>query len=322
MSGQDHVKFTDAHAGMRLDKALSEVLELSRSRIQALIADGQVRLNGLPCTDASRKVARGHFVDYTLPEPEAAEPEPEDIPLDIIYEDGDLLVINKQVGLVVHPGAGNWSGTLVNALLYHCGDSLSGIGGVMRPGIVHRLDKDTSGLMVVAKNDVAHTGLSAQLEARDLKRIYHALALGVSDFPKFVVNQPIGRDSKNRLKMAVRGQNGKRAVTHVKLLKNYLGALGLYECALDTGRTHQIRVHMRHEGYPLVGDALYGAQVTKTRAMMKKADYEADIIEKVIEFPRQALHAKQLSFAHPVKGKEMTFEAGMPEDLSKLLKSL
>ncbi|MAF98096.1 MAG: RNA pseudouridine synthase [Micavibrio sp.] len=313
----------DEQNGLRFDKALGSLAEgLTRSRVQNLIKQGSVKLNGLLCTDTSRKVLKGEVAEYIIPEPTEAEPVAENIPLDIVYEDDDLLVINKAVGMVVHPGAGNWSGTLVNALLYHCGDSLSGIGGVIRPGIVHRLDKETSGLMVAAKNDDAHQGLSAQLEDRSLSRIYHALCLKVPTPVKGVVDMPIGRDARNRLKMAVRGQSSRDARTHYMVRSNHRDALSTIECKLETGRTHQIRVHMAAIKHALIGDPLYGPQPTAVKAAMGKAGYDEAVIKACLEFPRQALHATEIAFIHPRTNEELSFTSEMPDDLSKLLKLL
>lgn len=317
------IVFGDAHSGLRFDKALSEVSEeMTRSRAQGLIKDGVVLLNGLVCTDTSRKIMKGEVVEFTVPALKEAVPEPENIALDVVYEDEDLLVINKPVGLVVHPGAGNWSGTLVNALLYHCGESLSGIGGVARPGIVHRLDKDTSGLMVVAKNDRAHKGLSEQLADRSLSRVYSALVLKVPTPVKGVVDMPIGRDPRNRLKMAVQGRGGRDARTHYIVRETFGQALSLVECKLETGRTHQIRVHMAALKHPLVGDPLYGPQETALTAALKKNDYNDEVIAALKNFPRQALHAQSLSFIHPVRGDALHFDSSLPADLKEILRLL
>ena len=313
----------EARAGMRLDKALAALApEFSRSRLQGLIQGGALTLNGLPCDDTSRKVNTGHVIELIVPPPEEAEPEAENIPLDIVYEDDDLLVINKAAGMVVHPGAGNHSGTLVNALLHHCAGQLSGIGGVMRPGIVHRLDKDTSGLMVVAKNDRAHKGLAAQLEDRSLSRIYEALVLKVPVPLKGTVDMPIGRDPRNRLKMSIKGRDGREARTHYLVKQNYNDALALVECRLESGRTHQIRVHMQAIKHPIIGDPVYGPQDTAVTGAMKKADFEAEIAEKLLKFPRQALHAREITFTHPIAEKSLNFSADYPDDFSKLLKLL
>jgi 23S rRNA pseudouridine1911/1915/1917 synthase len=307
----------------RFDKALSMVsADLTRSRAQGLIKEGCVKLNGLVCSDTSRKVRAGEVVELEIPEASDPVPQPENIPLDVVYEDRHLLVINKQAGLVVHPGACNWTGTLVNALLHHCGDSLSGIGGVARPGIVHRLDKDTSGLMVVAKNDAAHRGLSEQLEDRSLSRVYKALVLKVPTPLKGTIDRPIGRDPRNRLRMAIKGQNGKEARTHYLVKGNYNEACALVECKLESGRTHQIRVHMASMKHTLIGDPLYGPQRTALIACLQNGGYDEDVIAEFIAFPRQALHAERISFIHPITDELMSFESSLPEDFSKLLKML
>ncbi len=307
----------------RIDKVLGRMSEdLSRARIQVLIAEGQVFLNGMACVQASRKVAAGDIIEVRVPPAAPSNPQPENISLDILYEDNDIIVINKPAGLVVHPGAGNSQGTLVNALLYHCADSLSGIGGVMRPGIVHRLDKETSGVMLAAKNDKAHQGLAAQLEDRSLSRLYKALVLGVPVPRAGFIDQPLGRDHRNRLKMAVNARNGKAAKTHYTVTQTYHDVLSLLECRLESGRTHQIRVHMSFLGYPLVGDPLYGPQPTALRAALKRGGYSVEIIEEITGFSRQALHAAVIRFIHPVSGQAMEFEAPLPEDFDKLLKLL
>lgn len=316
-------KIEEAYAGQRLDKVLdSLVSDISRSRLQALIKEGFVNVNETSCTQSSRKLRAGDRIVLTVPLPAPSAPEPEDIPLDILYEDEDVIVVNKKAGMVVHPGAGNFSGTLVNALLHRCGESLSGIGGVVRPGIVHRLDKDTSGVMIAAKNDKAHQSLSAQLADRSLSRLYKALVFKEPVPRKGVIDRPIGRDSKNRLKMAVNNRNGRAARTHYTVKTEYRGACALVECALESGRTHQIRVHMASIKHPLVGDPLYGPQPTALRAMLKKSGYGDEIVEKVLSFPRQALHAETLSFIHPVTQESMTCTAPMPDDFSTLLKRL
>lgn len=319
-----HAVIGVAEDGLRLDKAVSNLLpEFSRTRLQGLIDGGECLVDGVVCTTPSRKVKEGEVVVIAIPPLEDATPVPENIPLDIVFEDDDVLVINKAAGMVVHPAVGHGSGTLVNALLYHCGESLSGINGVRRPGIVHRLDKDTSGLMMVAKNDHAHQHLSAQLQDRSLSRIYQALVLGVP-FPfKGRVETLIGRHPSNRLKMAVVKGNGKEAATNYEVLEKFgdamSEALSLVECRLESGRTHQIRVHMQHLGYPLIGDDLYGEQVTKSRSVMKKGGFDDEAIARVIAFPRQALHAAEISFIHPRSEEEMSFSAPLPDDLSDLL---
>jgi 23S rRNA pseudouridine1911/1915/1917 synthase len=312
--------FTVENAG-RLDKVLSDLAGegVSRSRLKNLIVGGQVTLNGKTCDDASRKVSAGDVVELVIPEAIEALPQPENIPLDVIYEDEHMLVINKAVGMVVHPGAGNQNGTLVSALLYHCGDTLSGIGGVKRPGIVHRLDKDTSGLMVVAKNDIAHQGLASQLSDRSLSRIYQALVWKMPTPIKGTINVPIGRHQQSRVKMAVRSHAmGREAITHYLREDTFHDVISLVTCQLETGRTHQIRVHMHHLGHPLLGDQLYGLPPQEQRSLMNRGGYDEDVREAVLAFPRQALHAAGIHFVHPVTGEEMEFEAEWPEDLSDL----
>ncbi|MBK9586735.1 MAG: RluA family pseudouridine synthase [Alphaproteobacteria bacterium] len=324
-SGEGLLEFTvpPELAGQRADKALASLSgDLSRTRLQALMEEGKVFLNETPLMVASHKMKAGDAVTVHLPPPVACVPEPENLPLDIVYQDEDLLVINKAAGMVVHPGAGNWTGTLVNALLYHCAGSLSGIGGVVRPGIVHRLDKETSGLMIVAKNDKAHRFLAEQLSDRSLSRTYYAVVLGVPFPIKGVVDRPIGRDRNSRLKMGTSGAGLRDARTHYHVQAKYKEACSLVQCELETGRTHQIRVHMQVLGHPLVGDPLYGPQKTALVAKLKKGGYEADEIEQICEFPRQALHAAALRFIHPRTEEEMAFEAPPPADFSKLLKIL
>jgi 23S rRNA pseudouridine1911/1915/1917 synthase len=307
----------------RIDKVLNELCsDLSRTRLKNLIEEGYVRLNGAVCDTPSHKIKLGDTLDVEIPPPVAADPEAEDIALDIVYEDSDLLVINKPAGMVVHPGAGNYSGTLVNALLYRNADDLSGIGGVMRPGIVHRLDKETSGLMVAAKNDIAHRGLAEQLETRTLTRIYKALVLGVPFPHKGTVNLPLGRNPTSRVKMAIRRQGGKDAKTHYMVEKKFGEEFALVECKLETGRTHQIRVHMESLKHPLVGDPLYGPQNSALRAALKRGGWGETTAEAVLSFPRQALHAQSMAFIHPVSGEELSFTSPLPSDLTKLLKSL
>lgn len=313
--------FTVTDAG-RLDKILSELAGdgVSRNRLKNLILDGQVTLNGNMCDDASRKVATGDVIELTIPEAIEALPQPENIPLDIVYEDNDMLVINKAVGMVVHPGAGNQNGTLVSALLYHCGDSLSGIGGVKRPGIVHRLDKDTSGLMVVAKNDIAHNGLAAQLSDRSLSRIYQALVWKMPTPIKGKIVAPIGRHQQSRIKMSVRSHAmGREAITHYFREETFNDMISLVTCQLETGRTHQIRVHMQHLGHPLLGDQLYGLPAQEQRSLLNRGGYDEEVRDEIMEFPRQALHAAGIHFVHPVSGEEMELEADWPEDLLHLL---
>ena len=312
---------TSGQAKQRADKFLSIVSDgLSRSRLQSLIADSAVMLNGEILTSASLKVAEGDVLTVRVPAPVSSALEAENIPLNIVYEDDDILVINKAAGMVVHPGAGNQNGTLVNALLYHCGKNLSGIGGVARLGIVHRLDKDTSGLMMVAKNDHAHQHLSQQLADRTLSRLYYALVLDVPVPIKGVIDRPIGRHKHHRLKMSVTGTAPREARTHYKVINNYQDIFALVACKLESGRTHQIRVHMKSIGHPLIGDPLYGPQQTKLIYKMKKNNYSTDIIEQIISFQRQALFARQITFIHPRTKQEITFESDMPDDMLNLLK--
>lgn len=310
-------------SGQRLDKALSDLCpDFSRSRLKGLIIEQAVKVDDKIASDPACKVKEDQIIEFVLPPVEDYHLLPENIPLDIPYEDEDLLVVNKAAGMVVHPGAGNWTGTLVHALLYHCGESLSGIGGVMRPGIVHRLDKDTSGLMLVAKNDLAHASLSGQLADRTLSRVYQALVLGVPLPPLGVAEMSLDRHSRDRVKIAVKQQGGKEARTYYRVLEKFSGALSLVECKLETGRTHQIRVHMEALGHPLIGDPLYGAQATKTHAVLKKSGFDKDVIARCLAFPRQALHAKEITFNHPRTGEDMCFDTNLPKDLQDILNIL
>ncbi len=320
----------DDSGSARLDKALASLTEeysISRSRLRALIEGGDVRLaNGSPLTNPSQKVKGGETIHIIVPPPLPATPEPEDIPLEVIFEDKHLIVVNKPVGMVVHPAPGAWTGTLVNALLHHCGDSLSGIGGERRPGIVHRIDKDTSGLLVVAKSDAAHNGLAAQFAAHDLEREYKALVWGtpssanarlaglpsVSFEPGWVrIETTIGRSRTDRKKMAVNIKDGRNAVTRFTI-EEHLGPLTQISCRLETGRTHQIRVHLAHVGHPLVGDQAYG------RSRVPPASLPDETRAALAAFPRQALHAATLGFIHPIKGEEVRFESVPPEDYQSL----
>ena len=312
------------HVGMRLDRLLADFWRaFSRTRIKSLIEGGHVLVNAEPLLDASYRVEVGDLFSMVAPEPVEAAPEPENIPLDIIYEDDDLLVINKHADMVVHPAAGHGSGTLVNALLYHCGDSLSGVGGVKRPGIVHRLDRGTSGLMLVAKHDQAHIALQAQLSDRSLGRIYHAVTLKCPVPPAGVIDKPVGRHPTNRLKMTVGGKDGREAITRYRTLEAFGDMGALVECRLATGRTHQIRVHLSSIGYPLLGDPLYGAAATAVLAAIKRdGSRTADQAAVISGFGRQALHACEIHFIHPRTGAEMSFAAPYPEDMDYLIKSL
>ncbi len=304
---------TDDFVGQRIDKAIAllatqQQTGISRARIQVLMEAGHLSRDKKTITNASAKVRAGETYHLQLPAPEKAEPEAQAMDLDIVYEDDDVIVIDKPVGLVVHPAPGNRDMTLVNALLAHCGATLSGIGGVARPGIVHRLDKDTSGLMVVAKNDTAHHALAAQFADRSLSRTYQALVWGDVVLPSGSIDAPIGRSTKDRKKMAVTAK-GKAALTHYKVIENY-GGVTLVECKLATGRTHQIRVHMAHLKHPLVGDKTYGSGRAKTR------------YEFLQKFPRQALHAVGLQFIHPRTNKVRKFTSQLPIDMKQLLSEL
>jgi 23S rRNA pseudouridine1911/1915/1917 synthase len=295
--------------GVRVDKALNSLCDITRSRIQQLIESGNVRINGNLINSASTKVRALDEIEIFVPAPVDTKIREADIPLDIVYEDEDLLVINKQAGLTVHPGAGRHSDTLVNALLKVCKGSLSGIGGVSRPGIVHRLDRDTSGLMVVAKNDHAHVSLSSQIANRSLKRVYNALVWGVPVPHSGSISTLIGRRFNDRTCMQVLTRGGKSAVTHYKILEAYSYA-SLVECRLETGRTHQIRVHMSHLGHSVVGDQSYGHNMRKIQKY-----YEGAVAEELSAFTRQALHSCFIEFIHPRASQVMQFNANMPKDM-------
>lgn len=306
------VRLEPAHAGWRLDRALAAAVPtLSRERLKALIRSGAVEAAGKAVRDPATKVRGEEGFRIAVPEPEPAHNVPQDIPLTIVFEDEHLLVINKPAGLVVHPAAGNLDGTLVNALLHHCAGSLSGIGGVARPGIVHRIDKDTSGLLVVAKTDVAHEGLAKQFAAHSIDRRYLAIVSGVPKTARGTVDAPLARSATNRKKIAiVETGRGKRAVTHWKRL-NVLQDSALIECRLETGRTHQVRVHMASIGHPMVGDPVYGRS-GKTHAKLLKE----------LGFHRQALHAAELGFTHPVTKHTLSFTSPMPQDMQELMAAL
>ena len=300
----------EAHKGERLDGYLSAAFDISRARAERLLAAGQVTLS---FGEANKKyrLKGGEVITLTLPDPISAEALPENIPLDVIYEDEDIIVINKPVGMVVHPAAGNESGTLVNALLYHCQGSLSGIGGVERPGIVHRIDKDTAGLLVVAKNDAAHIRLSEDLKVHAVSRVYQAIAIGNFKEDKGTVNAPIGRHPVDRKRMAIirREGEGREAVTHYEVLARF-GQMTHIRCELETGRTHQIRVHMASLGHPLLGDAVYGGDGTKFEARHRAL------------IQGQTLFAGELSLTHPRTGERMTFRAPLPPEFAGLLEIL
>jgi 23S rRNA pseudouridine1911/1915/1917 synthase len=319
------IKIAAEEQGLRLDRVLSaRIPALSRSRLKALILDGQVTVAARTIRDPAMAVKSGDTVIVTLPEPEPAKPAGEAIPLNIVYEDDDLIIIDKPPGLVVHPAAGHAKGTLVNALIAHCGASLSGIGGVKRPGIVHRLDKDTSGLMVVAKTDAAHRVLSKQFENKGesgLERGYLALVWGAPSRPKGTIDAPLDRHPKSRDKRAVR-DGGRDAVTHWQVLARFAGPDGkpvasLLECRLETGRTHQIRVHLAHIGHPILGDATYGTGFkTKAARLGPKARAALEGLD------RQALHAYLLAIAHPTTEKSLRFQSELPGDLLRLRDAL
>jgi len=297
---------------MRLDRALAQLVpDLSRERLKALILESQVEIGGRPVTDPSLKVVAGQDFAITLPPPVEAEAIPQDIPLVVIHEDDDLIVIDKPAGMVVHPAAGNPDGTLVNALLHHCAGRLSGIGGVARPGIVHRIDKDTSGLLVVAKTDKAHEGLARQFKDHSIERRYAAIVNGHPAPPAGTVDTWIGRSDADRKKMAVhREGRGKHAVTHYRTVEPLRGAAHV-ECRLETGRTHQVRVHMAHIGHPLIGDPVYGKRQKGFKSILETLGFE-----------RQALHARTLGFIHPVTSHAMSFESPIPADMQELLSQL
>ncbi|MDO8605183.1 MAG: RluA family pseudouridine synthase [Phaeospirillum sp.] len=308
-----------AESGARLDKWLAiQLPELSRTRIKALIEGGMVSSGSLTIADPSHRVKSGQSFTVGVPPDAPAEPQPQAIALTVVYEDDDLIVIDKPAGMVVHPAPGNPDATLVNALLAHCGESLAGIGGVKRPGIVHRLDKDTSGLMVAAKTDIAHRSLSAQFAAHTLERAYRAVVWGMPNPRKGEIEGNIGRNPRDRKKMAVVTGGGKSALTRYEVLQSFVGgAVSLVECRLATGRTHQIRVHMTSLGHPLVGDPSYG----RGRAN-RMGGLSAESRLALVAFPRQALHAYLLGFLHPTKGCQLRFESSTPSDINALLKIL
>ncbi len=288
--------------GKRIDSYLAEMLEdISRSYIQKLISVGDVLANDVSIR-ANYKLRFGDIINVNIPEPQGAEIQPEDIPLNVLYEDKDMIIINKKRGMVVHPAPGNYQGTLVNALLFHCKD-LSGINGVLRPGIVHRLDKDTSGVMVAAKNDIAHMNLAEQIKAHTAKRTYLAIVYGNIVEDKGIINAPIGRHQTERKKMAVIFSNSKEAVTHFFVIARF-GSYSLIQCQLETGRTHQIRVHMAYIGHPVLGDGKYGPKSCKFNIV------------------GQALHSSTLKLVHPISNQDMEFFAPLPEDMENILTQL
>jgi 23S rRNA pseudouridine1911/1915/1917 synthase len=303
------VTIADEFAGMRLDRALAlSVPTLSRERLKALISSGNVRHGAMLARDPAVKTEAGAAFDIDIPAPSAMRNEAQDIALDIVFEDDHLLIVDKPAGLVVHPAAGNLDGTLVNALLHHCAGRLSGIGGVARPGIVHRIDKDTSGLLVVAKTDPAHEGLSAQFARHSIDRRYAAIVAGIPG-REGTVDAPLARSPHDRKKIAIQA-HGKRAVTHFSLVEP-LRRAAMVECRLETGRTHQVRVHMASIGHPLLGDPVYGRNRPEHRDVLAKLD-----------FKRQALHAAYLGFIHPVTSMAMAFKSKLPQDMQALFIAL
>lgn len=302
----DHFRFeiTEEMEDERIDKCLAMLIDsLSRSFIQKMIKEEAVTVNGKPVR-GSCKVKTDDVVEFFLPEAVEPEIEPENIPLDILYEDKDVIVVNKPKGMVVHPAAGHYSGTLVNALMYHCGEELSGINGVMRPGIVHRIDMDTTGSIIACKNDRAHNCIAEQLKEHSITRRYHAVCHGVLKEEEGVIDKPIGRHPAERKKMAVNEKNGKRAVTHYRVLKRFENFTYI-ECVLETGRTHQIRVHMASIGHPLLGDEVYGS-----------------VKSRFAKLQGQTLHAKILGFKHPSTGEYVEVDAPLPEYFRHLLEVL
>ena len=298
---QERIIITENEAGMRADVALAQLLEITRSNMQKLLEEGRA-VRGQKVIKSNYRVKAGEEILVNLPDPQPLDVQPEDIPLDIIYEDDDVVVVNKARGMVVHPAAGNYNGTLVNALLYHC-KNLSGINGVIRPGIVHRLDKDTSGIMICAKNDSAHLSLSEQIQSKTAQRTYLAVVRGNVKNDSGIIETQIARDKNDRKKMAVVTEGGRQAITEYEVAERF-GKYTVVKCRLKTGRTHQIRVHMEYLGYPLVGDPKYSPM---------KTPFAID---------GQALHSLTLSFTHPRTGERLTFEAPLPEDMKKILTRL
>lgn len=305
----------------RIDKFLNfKINKISRTRLQALIRDNQVKLNNIVINDPSKKIKKNDEIEINFPLPKITLLKPNKIPLDILYDDKDIIIINKSPGVVVHPGAGNYEKTIVNGLLYKYQNKLSSVGGRLRPGIVHRIDKDTSGIIVVAKNDDSHLNLSEQFKKHTIKRTYEALIWGSLKPQNGTIKEKISRSVRNRQLMSVRKEKGKMAITNYKTLKIFqninLPKISLIECNLETGRTHQIRVHMNFKGNPIVGDKSYG----KSKRKFKKIDMTIE--KKINDFNRQALHAKSLGFFHPSTKKEVFFEAKKPKDFDALIKNL
>ena len=302
-NGLQRLTVSPEEAGVRIDKYLAEQLpDITRSYLQKLLKDGSVQMNGKPVKTSTKTVA-GAVIELTIPEPEEPEILPEDIPLDILYEDSDVILINKPQDMVVHPAAGHYTGTLVNALMYHCKGDLSGINGVLRPGIVHRIDKDTTGVLIICKNDKAHNALAEQLKEHSITRKYRAIVCGNLKEDEGTVDAPLGRHPQDRKKMAIVRTGGKRAVTHYRVLERF-GNYTYIEGQLETGRTHQIRVHMASLGHPLLGDEVYGR------------------VKSPFKLEGQTLHAMVLGFIHPTTGEYMEFEAPLPEYFEKLLGKL
>lgn len=309
MPDRESISGTVATAG-RLDKALAEATALSRERIKGLMAAGTVTVDGKSATNPSAKAKEGAAFTIEMPPMTQPEARPQDIPLDVVYEDEHLLVVNKPAGMVVHPAAGNHDGTLVNALLHHCRGQLSGINGVARPGIVHRIDKDTSGLLVVAKTDTAHEGLAAQFADHSIERLYLAVCSGHPKQAEGTIEERLGRSDRDRKKMAVLPKDssrGKHAVTHYRVIRR-LEDCALIECRLETGRTHQVRVHCASIGHPLIGDPVYGSDPKRLKPLLKE-----------IGFARQALHAATIGFEHPVTRQRVSFTADLPADMQELI---
>lgn len=295
---------SETDAGGRIDAYISsQIEELSRNYAQQLIEDGCVSIDGRIERSKKAKVKSSSVIEIDYPEPELLSVEPQNIPIDIVYEDEDVIVVEKPRGMVVHPSPGNYDGTLVNALMYHCGSSLSSINGTIRPGIVHRIDKDTSGLLMIAKNNIAHESLAAQLKEHSCTREYTALVYDNIKDDELTIDRPIGRDEKNRLRRAVFGSNPKEAVTHIKVIRRY-GRYTLIKARLETGRTHQIRVHMSYIKHPLVGDELYGPK------------------KQTLPVKGQLLHAGILGFVHPTSGEYMEFRSELPEYFVRILEKL
>lgn len=316
--GPIHITATAQHAGQRVDRFIAGAVgDISRSRVKTLIDEGRLHGEAGPVTQPAELVRAGGSYILDLPVPVPASPRPQDIPFPILFEDADLIVLDKPAGLVVHPAPGNLDGTLVNALLAHCGPSFTGIGAERRPGIVHRLDKDTSGVMVVAKTQLASDSLTAAFAARDLDRAYLALAWGLPQPLSGEIEGAIGRDKRDRKRMAVMQHGGKFALTRYRTLRAWQTSVALLECRLATGRTHQIRVHLAAKGHPVVGDPVYLRRVpTAAKAIAPP------LLNELLDFPRQALHAASLGFKHPRTGEYISFEAALPADIQYLVDHL